>query len=144
MDQVEPAEQSVRDFAGEELASGSLESARALGVKYGDGGEQTPAELDRIFWRWRQDTDDKPGGEELANALGAAFGEFLIERHGFRWALVTDEFGTEYTVRHSPGETMAFPRSSVEKRLDVDDPEIFQNLTAAIVHRLREAEEESS
>lgn len=142
---VEPVEQSVRNFVADELAwlAENLSQAQALGVKYGSGGEQTPEELDRVFSRWQHDGDDRESDDILANALGAAFGDYLVHRHGFRWVVVTDQYGTDFAVSHPQGSTMAFPKSSVEKRIDIDDPELFQNLSAAIAHRLQEAVEET-
>lgn len=139
---VEPTEQSIRLFAHEEqrwLAE-NLEHARMLGVKYGSGGQHTPEELDAIFARWMQDEDDKESGNAVANALGAAFGDYLVEQHGFCWVVVTDEYGTEVAVRHNIGETMAFPRASVQKRIEDNDHEVFQNLHVMIVAHLRECE----
>jgi hypothetical protein len=137
--------QTIREFANEdqEWLRTNRELARDFGLKYGSGGEQDPEELDRIFYRWHLESDDREEGEIVANALGSAFGDYLVGRFGFRWVVVADEFGIEFAVQHQLGDTMAFPRASVQKRLDEPDPDVFKNLNAAIAYRLQEAEKEA-
>jgi hypothetical protein len=36
------------------------------------------------------------------------------------WVVVTDEYGTDYAVRSKQSEVMAFPFSSVAKRIERD------------------------
>src|ERR1700733_9934515 len=103
---VDPVEQKVVDFGPTE--NGWLEENRqlatALGLKYGSGGFLAPEELDVVFSRWTYDDQEKEPGESVANALGAAFGDYLVEQHGFRWVVVTDQYGTEYAVKHRVAE----------------------------------------
>jgi hypothetical protein len=75
--------------------------------------------------------------EVVADALGAAFGDFLAENHGFRWVAVTDQYGTEYAVRHEIGDTTAFPRASVQKRIERRDTDFFRGITLTILDQLR-------
>lgn len=132
---VEPAPQEIRPFAAAEAAwlRDGLAQARALSLKYGSGGELDPPELDRIFSRWLNDEEEKEPDDEMANALGAAFGNYFVEQHGFRWIVVTDEYGTEVAVRHARGETTGFPRASVAKRIEDRQPEFFQNLSIVLI-----------
>jgi hypothetical protein len=143
---VEPQEQSIRPFADEEKGwlTANLEYAKLMGIKYGSGGKQAPEELDAIFARWMQEDDDKESGDTVANALGAAFGDYLVDQHGFCWVVVTDEYGTEYAVRHNIGQTMAFPRASVQKRIEDSISEVFQNLYLMITTHLRECESQEA
>ena len=62
----------------------------------------------------------------MAGALGAAFGEYLVEQHDFRSVVVNDQYGTDYAVRHQVGSTMAFPVSSVIKRIERNEPDCFK------------------
>lgn len=136
---AEPTPQSVEPFGPEQdlWLSESLGLARALGVKYASGGDLTPEELDVVFSRWMHDEDEKESDDTVANALGAAFGDYLVEQHGFRWVLVTDEYGTEYAVRHNLGQTMAFPRASVQKRIEDKCPELFQDVYLIVLDQLK-------
>lgn len=141
---AEPGEQQFRDFGQEECSwlAGTLKCAQALGAKYASGGVLTPEELDCVFARWMQDDEEKESHELIANALGAAFGEHLVEHHGFRWAVVTDEYGTEIAVKHPIGETTAFPIASVRKRIEDSILEFFQDLHVGIVAHLQERAEQ--
>jgi hypothetical protein len=76
--------------------------------------------------------------------LGAAFGEFLVEQKEFRWVVVTDEYGTEYAVRCNIGEVTAFPRASIEKRIEDGCPELFQNIYLMTLDQLKRCEEVES
>lgn len=136
---VEPDQQKITPFGPSENAwlEENRQFAAALGVKYGGGGELVPEELDVIFSRWTYEDQDKEPGDSVANALGAAFGDYLVDQHGFCWVVVTDQYGTDYAVKHQIAETMAFPSSSVMKRIERDEPECFQDLRAAILDILQ-------
>ncbi|MCE9554934.1 MAG: DUF3806 domain-containing protein [Planctomycetes bacterium] len=137
-EQVSPSCQEVMPFGNEEndWLRQSLEGASKLGLQYGSGGALTPPELDMIFSRWVNDDEEKESADTIANALGAAFGEYLVDHHAFRWVCVTDEYGTEIGVRHDMRETMAFPRSSVQKRIDDGSTDFFQDVYLIICNQL--------
>ena len=107
--------------------------AASLGLKYGSGGDLTPDELDLVFSRWTFDDDDKESSDSVADALGVAFGDYLVENHEFRWVIVTDEYGTANAVRHRDSEVMTFPTSSVAKRIEDNEPECFKILLAMLL-----------
>ena len=142
---VEPTPQEIVPFRSDEEAwlQQSLEWATALSVKYGSGGDLTSEELDVVFSRWMHDEQEKESDDAVANALGAAFGDYLVEQHGFHWVVVTDEYGTEYAIKHRIAETMAFPRSSVQKRIEDRCSEFFQDLYLGILDHLKRSEEEA-
>ncbi|MBN1919266.1 MAG: DUF3806 domain-containing protein [Verrucomicrobia bacterium] len=142
---TDPTPQSVRSFdmAEEQWLETGLNQARALGLRYGTGGELTPEELDRVFSRWMAEHEGKESGDLVASALGAAFGAFFVEQHRFRWMVVTDEYGTDYAVQHALGQTMAFPCSSVRKRIERGEPEFFQDIYLMILDQLERATEEA-
>lgn len=139
-----PIPQSIVPFGPKEDAwrEESLESAQAMSVKYGSGGDLTPEELDIVFSRWMNDEEEKEPDDAVANALGAAFGDYLVEQHGFRWVLLTDEYGTEYAVRHTLGSNTAFPRASVQKRIEDKCPEFFHNVYLIVLDQLKRSERE--
>ena len=136
---TDPIPQTIVPFGPNEIAwlEEGLEAALALGVKFGSGGDLTPEELDVVFSRWMHDDEEKEADDLVANALGAAFGSYLVEQHGFRWVVVTDEYGTEFAVRHDIGETKAFPRSSVQKRIEDKCSEFFQNVYLIVLDQLK-------
>ncbi len=143
---VENTEQQITSFGPSENAW--LEECRSLatslGLKYGSGGVLTPDELDVVFSRWMIEDRDKEPANSVANALGVAFGDFLVDNHEFRWVVVTDEYGKTTAVRHQYSEVMAFPTSSVAKRIDDNEPECFQVLHAMILDVLARSENDGS
>jgi hypothetical protein len=141
---ADPVPQSLRPFGedDEKWLETALDQARELGLKYGTGGELTPEELDRVFSRWMAEGGEKESGDLVASALGAAFGAYFVEQHRFRWMVVTDQYGTDYAVQHYPGPTIAFPCSSVMKRIERGEPEFFQDIDLMILDQLKRAAEE--
>jgi hypothetical protein len=117
-------------------------TARKLSVKYGSGGDFDPEELDRVFSRWMADDGQKPRSEVVANALGAAFGNLLVDQLGFRCVMLTDQYGTNRVVRHAIGDTANCPTQSIMRRIEEGTPEFFQSLHAGIVSYLRDRQAE--
>ncbi len=138
---ADPEPQTLSIFGESDLEwlKTSLDRARALGIKYGSGGELGPEELDRVFSRWMHEEGDKEQDRHIADTLGAAFGTYLVQHDGFEWVIVTDEYGTEYGVKHQIRDTIAFPRASVIKRIEDKEPEFFQNLYLLILDGLKNA-----
>ena len=143
---VEKVEQKITAFGPTETAwlEENRQLATTLGVKYGSGGALEPEELDVIFSRWTHEDQEKESGESVACALGSAFGDYLVEQHGFTWVVVTDEYGAAYAVKHQRHEVMAFPSSSVLKRIERNEPECFQDLRVAILDVLQRTMQESN
>lgn len=54
----------------------------------------------------------------MINALGLAFGQYLVDRLGLVWKLVEDEHGTEVAVHGQVGDVLVFPPNLVAKRLE--------------------------
>jgi hypothetical protein len=77
--------------------------------------------LDRAFAEWLSAGATDPSQITAAiNAVGAAFGQFLIQGLGLRWVMVSDANGTEAAVHGLPGkgDVLIFPQSLVAKRYE--------------------------
>ena len=138
---VEPVEQVFREFSATEttwLREG-LTAAKKLSFRYGSGRDLDPAELDNVFSAWMAAENGKEDAKNIADALGAAFGDHLVREVGFRWGVIEDEYGKEVAVRHSLGETTAYPRASVQKRIDDRQPTFFASVYAVIMDQLERA-----
>jgi hypothetical protein len=59
--------------------------------------------------------------------LGVALGSWLVQELGFRWAVATDEFGTDLAVvaRRGRGDVTIYPTDFVSKRLERGEPRFF-------------------
>jgi hypothetical protein len=133
-------EEARRPFEAEEneWLRTSLAAAAELSTRYGSGGAPTPADLDKIFSRWLHETGDKEPPELIIDALGAAFGQFFVDHHGFSWKVVIDQYGTEYAVDHPVGQNTAFPRSSIEKRIESGDEDFLHPIYRTVLQHLEE------
>lgn len=144
--EVDSFPQTIRPFNDSENSwlVNNIEIAKQLSMKYGSGGPLTPNELDTIFAKWMSREGEKESDENIANSLGAAFGSYLVDQHNFNWMVLTDQYGTEYTVKHKIGETMAFPRSSIMKRIEDGSTDLFVNIYYIILDRIKNADSEKT
>lgn len=138
----ESIEQTFRLFEKTEYEwlSKGLSEARRLSLRYGQGSTLDEEEMDGVFSAWMADESPEVDADLVADALGAAFGELLVHRHGFRWGVIEDQYGAENAVRHQRGDTTAFPRASVMKRIESRQPTFFREVYAIAVHQAETAE----
>jgi len=138
---VDPVPQTIQQFSGadDKWKIDSLAMAKRLATEHGISNANTPDELDAIFSAWMRKPLPKESSYDIADALGSAFGEYLVSQNGFQWVVVSDEYGTEYAVRHDVGQTMAFPRASVLKRIEDGKECFFQNIYIIICDQLKSA-----
>jgi hypothetical protein len=54
----------------------------------------------------------------VINILGAYLGEEMIRGIDMEWVTVSDELGSAYAVRHRNFTVLAYPFSSVQKRIE--------------------------
>ncbi|MFA5261460.1 MAG: DUF3806 domain-containing protein [Candidatus Omnitrophota bacterium] len=74
-------------------------------------------DLDDAFGKWLD--SHNPENEDpnpFINAFGIAFGQYLIDHIGLKWAVVTDDHGTEIAVHGQPGDALVFPPNFISKR----------------------------
>jgi len=77
----------------------------------------------------------------VINAVGYAFGSYLVQRVGMSWALVTDEYGTEVAVHGSPGDLLIFPANFVAKRYETRERLPLHEAADRAAELLRQARE---
>ena len=98
--------------------------------------------LDAVWVRWQSDQNnpERPDPNTVVNALGLCYGQQLVDRLGFRWAVITDDYGTEMGVIAQPGDITVFPANMTAKRLDKGAHPFFADLFSqmeATVRKLR-------
>lgn len=97
-----------------------------------------PPALDAIWVKWQSDEGtERPDPNMVVNALGLCFGQHLVERLGFRWAVITDKYGTEMGCIAQPGDITVFPANLTAKRLDKGAGPFFAELFAEMDGRVR-------
>jgi Domain of unknown function (DUF3806) len=140
----DPPVQTRRIFNDEERRqlAANLAAAGVLAARYGSNAEAlTPTILDAIFKRWLQDvTPDAPPGDDVALAIGAAFGEFLITHLDMQWEILTDEYGTAWAVKHRQSSITGFPIETVRKRIADRKIDFLQGVFIAIRHQIESGE----
>lgn len=81
----------------------------------------TPALLDAVWNAWIPTAAQDPESvNTIINAIGAAFGQFLVDSDGFRWVVASDEHGTEMAVIALEGtaDVVLYPMNLVAKRYE--------------------------
>lgn len=94
--------------------------------------------LDTLWIKWQSDQNPgRPDPNTVVNALGLCFGQQLVDRLGFRWAVITDEYGTEMGCIARPGDVTVFPANMTAKRLQNGARPFFGELFSQIEARVR-------
>lgn len=110
----------------------NIDTARLLVNRYAPQaqGELDPSCLDAVLagWSVSRDSTDKIEPNALVNALGLAFGQYLVDKLGMNWAVVSDEHGTDIAVHGSAGNILVFPTSTVAKRVERNEFPFFEDL----------------
>ncbi len=114
---IEPLNEAEQDWVVEELGNAALLvrhfSPDDVGVPF------RPEVLDRAYKAaYESDPDDLDHSNAVINAVGMAFGQYLVDTLGFEWAKVTDKHGCELAVVALPGtaDVIVFPTNLVAKR----------------------------
>jgi hypothetical protein len=89
------------------------------------------------FWlrAWPADEEDP---NPVINALGLAFGQYLVDRLGLDWKVVEDENGTDIAVHGQPGDVLVFSPNLAAKRLDTRTVGFFVPVAGQIERRVAE------
>ncbi len=76
-----------------------------------------PSTLDEVFLAFLKD-QRQFANEDVANGLGAIFGDMLEQELAMVWRTIEDEYGREYALIHEETGSVVFPINSVWKRLE--------------------------
>jgi len=100
----------------------SWESADILIRKYQSGStidNYTPKTLDNIIDIWNSnETKFSCSENDFVNAIGVAFGFYLVKTCNMKWTIISDEYGTDYATTIEEIELVNFPLSSVAKAIN--------------------------
>lgn len=102
--------------------------------KYIDIDKEIAAfQLDEVFSKWSAEKANF-SSEDIANGLGAVFGDKIVRELEFKWKLVTDEHGTEYALVEEYTGSVIFPINSVWKRIEpkIDIDKFFEPMWKAV------------
>ena len=114
-----------------EWVTSQLALASRLALQYTGKRERLPPPetLDGVLSAW---LERLPGEREdvdtIVNALGLAFGQNLVERHGLEWAVLTDQQRTEIALHGQPGDVRVFPTRLTAGSLERGEAAFFASL----------------
>ena len=93
----------------------ALTLARSYNVA-GDRPKLTPAVLDQIYSAWL--ANPLPDFEVVGvfNAIGVAFGQYLVDHAGMRWVVYSKDGESDIAVYRAQGKVVVFPTRLVRKR----------------------------
>jgi hypothetical protein len=137
-------DQTISDLTEKEL--GWLSAQKQAAVRFvnamslRDAGQPVSlAGLDRAFGSWMA---SEPSGareiNDVINAVGVTFGEFLVENAGLRWVIATDEHGSDLAVFGLPGkgDVLVYPANLVAKRWERRESNFLENVHREIVTKV--------
>ena len=104
----------------------------------GAGTKASLETLDLAFRRWQTTPKPKFSNDEVVQILGAFLGNRLVSDLGMEWVTVRDQDGTDYAVRSKRVEVIAYPFSSVLKRIEKSQFDFMAILFYAVERRIKE------
>jgi hypothetical protein len=121
----------------------NLKIAKTIILKYaGDKGDKPfdSKTLDIVLEKWSSSTSDKEKPEEIVDAIGAAFGQGIVDELNCEWKVITDQYGTDITVIHKKYVVNGFPFSSVQKVVTEDNPRSLNDIKLILKSQIETAE----
>ena len=118
---VDPTPQQIKQASAEDVAvfAAYAEQAPEFVKTYVPAAAApTLKDCDEAFRLWQLQAKSSYTRQHVVEILGAYLGARLISDFQMDWVVVTDEYGTDYAVRSKRYEVMAFPFSSVVKRIE--------------------------
>jgi hypothetical protein len=120
----------------------SADRAGAFVGKYVASNRVQPdllANLDTAFAAWLQMDGSKESPAEVESIVGAALGQYCIERLPVRWMVVSDANGTEFALIGENPPSKSFPLASVRYRIEDRKTDFIGALYEALVHVRKKA-----
>lgn len=131
-----PVSRASPNEAEERWIAANLRRALHLGREHGDPATSIAPSLAALDRAWAvgcaelRESNGDPN--PLIQALGIAFGQHLLERHGLEWVVATDPVGTEMAVYGEIGEVLVYPLNLVAKRWQRTEGAFLVALAAAM------------
>ena len=140
---IEPFPQkiaAVTDAKLKRLESLGTEGPEFVAAYLGDVPEPSLKDYDRAFHAWQTSKTRQHSDEQVMEILGGYLGNRCIADFDMEWVTVTDEYGTNYAIRSKNVELMAFPFSTVMKRIEDNEHGFLNGVYYAIKQTLASGE----
>ena len=141
--EVEPVPQKILVVTGDELKQ--LESIGKNGADFVKAFDPDEKDIslrayDRAFRSWQLSGYREYSKETVINLLGGYLGNKCVNKLNMEWVVVNDEYGTDYAVRSKTSEVMAFPFSTVLKRIEDNEYDFLYSVYHTIKQTLESGE----
>ncbi|MBS0576511.1 MAG: DUF3806 domain-containing protein [Proteobacteria bacterium] len=93
-------------------------------------------DFDKAFGLWQEEKDRRYTERQVIDLLGAYLGNRLAADFQMEWVTVTDRDGADFAVRAKKAEVMAFPFSSVAKRIQANQHDFMVGVYFTVQHTL--------
>ena len=122
--------------------SAILKSAESFIKKYSDKEDYQNAEnLDYVLEQWKNDKSvTKSNKNDVVEMLGCAFGQDIINSLNCEWQVLTDKYGSDFTVIHKKYKINGFPFSSVDKAIEEDRKESLNGIRLVLKKNIEDAQ----
>lgn len=97
-----------------------------------------PAELDRLHAPWQRSAAPGDDTDQMITAFGAAFGQCLVDAHGWLWVRIDGDFGPDVAVQPQGGAPLLRPLTVVAAKYDAKETGYFAATCAAVLARATE------
>jgi 2-succinyl-5-enolpyruvyl-6-hydroxy-3-cyclohexene-1-carboxylate synthase len=136
---VEPVPQTIVMASPKQVAEINALASKARGFvsKYlPDVLSPSLQDFDEAFRLWQQEKMSTYTEQQVIEVLGAQLGSKLISDLDMEWVVVSDQYGTDFAVRAKKHEVMAFPFSSVAKRIERKQYEFMVGVYRTVQHTI--------
>lgn len=93
-------------------------------------------DYDRAFRAWQLSQGKAYDKQQVTEILGGVLGNRCVADFGMEWVGVTDQYGTDFAVRSKSVEIMAFPFSTVLKRIENGEYDFLYGVYHTLKHTL--------
>jgi hypothetical protein len=130
------------DVTIEELTAAEHQWLQALQGGLVQMGVKDAATLCAVFLEAREAWWDLPAAERpdpnpTINAFGAGIGQLFVDDLGLRWALVTDQYGSELGVVGDPSLVL-YPTNAVAKRWSGENQSTLEDYLGQVSDTVRD------
>jgi len=143
---VDPTPQKIAAVSGDELKRLQSLDERGPGFVAAylpNTPEPSLKDYDLAFRAWQVSKAPEHSNEQVVEILGGYLGNKCVADLDMEWVTVTDEFGTDYAVRSKSVELMAFPFSTVLKRIENEEHDFLHDVYHTIKQSLASADYKS-
>ncbi len=97
-------------------------------------------DYDRAFRAWQTSSERRHSQQEVIDILGAYLGNKCVADFDMEWVIVSDEVGVDHAIRHKSVEVIAYPFSTMLKRIEDNEYDFLYAVYHAVEHTIKSGE----